>query len=596
AQKLNSLVVDGGARHLVIEAHSLGGVVTLGALSKVPNLPIDSVITLGSPLFGTPAAQRAEDFMTSEFIYGVPAGEFWAAVLLGGQALGTESSLRGDLLPGSLKLNGYRTGFRQNYPLTPLIVAGGTRPALTCAETILGDEKNDGIVNLNSALAVGFENAGPVERLDPFDLAHTDLECNQGVIDKVAAKLDNASTVDLTVKLAGFLDPLTGEDAVMTDDGSIRCLPSCANSYNRNSSVTLKASYGENYEFVSWTGDCTGTSTSCSMTMDRSRTVTATYRPASFTVSPAQAVLSAPQGSNATPQTFTISNQSNIPLFLTFHASADWIALPFSIDVKALGTAAFSASFDTKPLDPGVYKATIDVELDTKKVSIPVTLTINAVNHSPALSVHFAQQSPRNDSSYGDYTDPDGDAKTIEYTTTAYAVFHNAAGDRTSGTATYTSTATLTNGSAGSQYLTGWNLTDAQIADARAKGDTSITQFSHVHAQAVDAAGNRSAFADQDHSITLDMRSVLVTISPNTATVAPGQSQQFTAAVSGTSNTAVTWKTTGGSISAGGLYTAPQAAGTYYVTATSVADPTAVSEAATVTVTSSGGGGGGNGS
>jgi len=60
---------------------------------------------------------------------------------------------------------------------------------------------------------------------------------------------------------------------------------------------------------------------------------------------------------------------------------------------------------------------------------------------------------------------------------------------------------------------------------------------------------------------------VMVTVSPATAAVATGESQQFLAAVTGTTNTAVNWSVNGiaggnasvGTISASGLYTAPGA-------------------------------------
>ena len=84
---------------------------------------------------------------------------------------------------------------------------------------------------------------------------------------------------------------------------------------------------------------------------------------------------------------------------------------------------------------------------------------------------------------------------------------------------------------------------------------------------------------------------ISVTVSPATATVAAGGTQQFTATVSGTSNTAVTWSVGGGAangtISAAGLYTAPATApnpSQVTVTATSQADPTK-SGSAMVTIT-----------
>jgi N-acetylneuraminic acid mutarotase len=81
---------------------------------------------------------------------------------------------------------------------------------------------------------------------------------------------------------------------------------------------------------------------------------------------------------------------------------------------------------------------------------------------------------------------------------------------------------------------------------------------------------------------------VTVSVSPTTVSRGPSQTQQFTAAVSGTTNTAVTWSISPlvGSISTTGLYTAPSSITTQQtvtVTATSQADP-AKSASATVTL------------
>jgi hypothetical protein len=65
---------------------------------------------------------------------------------------------------------------------------------------------------------------------------------------------------------------------------------------------------------------------------------------------------------------------------------------------------------------------------------------------------------------------------------------------------------------------------------------------------------------------------VSVSLSPQTAYLQPAQQTQFTASVNGTTNTAVTWQTSGGTVTSGGLYTAPSLNGTYTVTATSAAD------------------------
>jgi Immunoglobulin I-set domain/Heparinase II/III-like protein len=78
---------------------------------------------------------------------------------------------------------------------------------------------------------------------------------------------------------------------------------------------------------------------------------------------------------------------------------------------------------------------------------------------------------------------------------------------------------------------------------------------------------------------------VAVQLNPNSSTVSVGSTQQFAATVTGTSNVAVTWAVSGagcsgaacGTISGGGLYTAPASVpspATFSLTATSVADPT----------------------
>jgi len=76
---------------------------------------------------------------------------------------------------------------------------------------------------------------------------------------------------------------------------------------------------------------------------------------------------------------------------------------------------------------------------------------------------------------------------------------------------------------------------------------------------------------------------VSVSVSPKTASLTTGGSRTFTATVTGTTY-GVSWSADGGSITQGGVYTAPATPGTYTVTATSVAD-TSKKDTATVTAT-----------
>ena len=82
---------------------------------------------------------------------------------------------------------------------------------------------------------------------------------------------------------------------------------------------------------------------------------------------------------------------------------------------------------------------------------------------------------------------------------------------------------------------------------------------------------------------------VTITISPTATNLPANGSQQFTATVTGASDTSVTWTvqegSSGGTVSNAGLYSAPAVLGTYHVVATSNADST---QSATATVTMSG--------
>ena len=91
-----------------------------------------------------------------------------------------------------------------------------------------------------------------------------------------------------------------------------------------------------------------------------------------------------------------------------------------------------------------------------------------------------------------------------------------------------------------------------------------------------------TSVADTSKSATaaVSIQAVQVTVSPTSATLLPGQTQQFTASVTGSSNTSVTWTATGGTISASGLYTAGQSTGNFAVTATAAADLTKSATAA----------------
>ena len=79
-----------------------------------------------------------------------------------------------------------------------------------------------------------------------------------------------------------------------------------------------------------------------------------------------------------------------------------------------------------------------------------------------------------------------------------------------------------------------------------------------------------------------ECRTISVTIAPANPALAPGAQQQFTATVHNTTNQAVTWTSSGGSITATGRFTAPSQPGSVTITARSKEDTT---KTGTTTVT-----------
>ena len=114
---------------------------------------------------------------------------------------------------------------------------------------------------------------------------------------------------------------------------------------------------------------------------------------------------------------------------------------------------------------------------------------------------------------------------------------------------------------------------------------TSLTAATTYHYRVLSADSTGVLVTGLDNVFTTPAAAIGVSVSPTTATVASGGTEQFSAQITNTSNTAVTWSATAGTVSATGLFTAPTVTATETVTvkATSVADNTK-SASATVTV------------
>jgi uncharacterized repeat protein (TIGR01451 family)/uncharacterized repeat protein (TIGR02543 family) len=96
-------------------------------------------------------------------------------------------------------------------------------------------------------------------------------------------QVTRSATFDLTVAAAG-----AGSGSVASSPAGIDCGLDCGETYEQGTVVTLTATAAAGSIFTGWSGDCTGSATTCPVTMDGARSVTAGFAPA-FTLTVATA-------------------------------------------------------------------------------------------------------------------------------------------------------------------------------------------------------------------------------------------------------------------------------------------------------------------
>ncbi|KJU81397.1 fibronectin, type III domain protein [Candidatus Magnetobacterium bavaricum] len=80
------------------------------------------------------------------------------------------------------------------------------------------------------------------------------------------------SLVNLVISKAG-----TGSGTVTSSPAGINCGSTCSVSFYPGTSVTLTATADSGSTFTGWSVDCTGTSSTCPVTMSAAKNVTATF-------------------------------------------------------------------------------------------------------------------------------------------------------------------------------------------------------------------------------------------------------------------------------------------------------------------------------
>ena len=180
----------------------------------------------------------------------------------------------------------FRGGSGANYPLSWLGLGPGdafvakfdATGAMTFGTYLggAGDEAGLGIAldTTGSIYVTGGTESTDFDTVNPFQ------DANAGEFDDFVAKISKQFT--LTVNKAG-----SGTGTVTSDPAGIFCGADCIENYVVNTVVTLTATPDANSAFTGWSGDCSGTGLTTTVTMDADKTCTATFTSHTLTVNTA---------------------------------------------------------------------------------------------------------------------------------------------------------------------------------------------------------------------------------------------------------------------------------------------------------------------
>ncbi len=100
-----------------------------------------------------------------------------------------------------------------------------------------------------------------------------------------------SSTYLLTTKKSG-----EGTGAITSSDRKIKCGTACTSNYNKQDSVTLTATADPGSTFSGWSGACSGTKNTCTLTFDSANTVIAEFSKTTYTYGLKIATSTTPKG------------------------------------------------------------------------------------------------------------------------------------------------------------------------------------------------------------------------------------------------------------------------------------------------------------
>ena len=176
----------------------------------------------------------------------------------------------------------------------------------------------------------------------------------------------------------------TGTGTITSAPAGINCGTDCVQDYNAGTKVNLTAKAGKDFKFISWSGACSGTK--CSVTMSDDLTVTALFTSVSdISVSPLSKDFgNVKPGTTKTGQ-FKVTNQGSLPLNVTGVSISGADAAEFTLkadtcstkQVRPSASCSITVAFNPPVTTSGLAKtATMTItstDPDTPSLDVPLT-------------------------------------------------------------------------------------------------------------------------------------------------------------------------------------------------------------------------------
>ena len=286
---------------------------------------------------------------------------------------------------------------------------------------------------------------------------------NDGYADNYGGAKSNAFQVRL-VRAGQSFDPFSlnisknGTGTVSSAFAGINCGTACSGSYTQGTQIILIATPAAN--FISWDGACTGSATTCTVTMDAAKSVTATFSGAPTTTT----TVAPTTTTTAIPTTTTTTTAPPTTTTTLKPTTTTTTAIPTTTTTALPTTTTTLRPTTTTSVPTTTTSSTVTT---TTTTSLPITTTTTAIPTTTTTALPTTTTTLR----------PTTTTTTAIPTTTTTAPPTTT----TSSTVTTTTTTTLANTVYTITLSTGWNLlgngTDQPLTMTTLVGDkaSSVT-------------------------------------------------------------------------------------------------------------------------